>query len=403
MTSIPHVNIPNIDLSFRTPFASQYNSDHPRINVGSKINPIYANGQKWTPAQKKRVIAITCLAIAALITLAAAIVTAATGSPLALICLVIGTVGCVFSATSLMNIKPALDDPRRLHAAREEIARLPVDAIITGTANKYMLEDISGYALLDRITGPKNPRLNNLTPDARDIFYDCFTQLAVSFENVQNQHHNHTTRIDQAYNDAVAPLNTWRNERNAEIERVRQAGNALQQSTRRTEPVRVHTGNVGRAIMRTPEPARGPYAAAGQEEARRGTHRTVAPAPYDVAGGDLRRNNGNGGSKTAEVVGELTNLAIQVGSELTAAQVRQTYEQRIADLENWKVRAIAQERGSYEAVLRALNLANNYQRILFAFQNSNYQTQSGDVPRTTPIASAPPLSELTPSPTYEPM
>jgi hypothetical protein len=438
MASAPQVIVPSyIDFSYQIPLP--YSLDQNRINtIGSKINPIYATGQKWTPTQKKRAFAITCLAIAALLTLSAAIIAITTGSTTALICASIGLVGCFLSASSLIHIKPDLNDPKTRNAILAKIARIPIDKIITIPATEHGMDNILDYALLDRITGPKNPALNGLSPDARDIFYDSFAHLATSYLSIQQQKHQHAALTEQTFNNAVAPLNRWRDARNAEIEQLKQAGNAIQQSTRATRPpTRVHHDNGGPALLRRSPNA--PYGVASQD-ARRGNHSSVAPAPYgvaggtrrgnhniaasvphDVAGSDARRNHGNAGAKAVEVAGGMANFAIQVGSQLTAAQVRQVYDREIAPLKQWKARAIAQF-GSFDSKVKALNLAQKYQQIFDAFQASNYQTQMAvsanyrapvtiPVPTATlPAPSAPPLPNtalpgfapyLTPPPPYD--
>lgn len=422
MASAPQVTVPNyIDLRYHIP--PQYSLDQNRIKtIGSKINPIYAAGQKWTPAQKKRAFAITCLAIAALFTLTAAILTATTGFPLALVCVVIGLVGCVFSATALKHIKPDLDDPKTRNSEMAKIARLHVDKIITTPSDQHGVDNILGYALLDRITGPKNPHLTGVTPDARDVFYDSFAHLATSFLSIRQQKNDHAALIDQTFNDAVAPLDKWRHDRIAEIEQLKQAGNSLQQATRVNQPARRHQERSGPPLLRRAELAGARRVAVAGQDARRGNQRNVAPVvvaptPYDVAGRDAARGNhsvatsvpysvagsaksngGDVGSRAVEVAGGIANFAIQVGSQLTEAQVRQTYADAVAPLEKWKVTTVAQEFSAYDGALKLLNLNSKYQQIHTDFITSNYQAQATPTPYRAPVTiPAPQAAFATPS------
>lgn len=353
-------------------------------SIGNKINPVFASGKKWTPAQKKRAIAITSLALSSLVTLAALFAALATLSTLPLIVGLIGITAFTISAIYLVCMKPDLDDPKKRNAVMNQIVHLSPHEMIATVANEHGVDRVLGYALLDRITGPKAygyQSSNGFNPDARDIFYCQFKDIATAYLSIQQQHLQHKNEIEKIYDATITPLRMWRDARQAEVDRTNRLGNGIERSTRQ------HNHEARSA------------------PSRRGDPRNT---PYGVAGQDARNRRGNAGGKILEVAGSIANTAIHVQGYMTMEQVRKTYEAGIYPAQTWRTQELTLENQAHQYAVQSLNLGANYQNMLRGLQsslNSQLLPASGmgvPVPRAIPQPSAPPLPSAFPLPSAPP-
>lgn len=168
--------------------------------VGEKINPIYENGQKYTPEQKKTIIAITIVATAAIAATALLIAGCVTGIlPLIFVAIPLFLVSLGVGIWYLATKKPDLDSPSTRNQIQNELATQSFNEI----SQRFDIRDIVGYRLLDGI---------NISDRKRPQFYENIAQLREGHDRVVSEYNRDRNIINYEYYRGTALITNWRND-----------------------------------------------------------------------------------------------------------------------------------------------------------------------------------------------
>lgn len=168
--------------------------------MGEKINPLYENGSKYTPEQKRTIIAISVIASAALVALGLLIAGCVTGlMPLIFVAIPLFLVSLGFGIWYLVTKKPDLDSPSSRSQIQNELASSSFDQI----SRRFDIRDIVGYQLLDGI---------NVSDNQRFDFYENVAKLRDGYDRVVTAHNQDKNRITNEYLRGTALIRGWRND-----------------------------------------------------------------------------------------------------------------------------------------------------------------------------------------------
>lgn len=160
-------------------------------SLGSKINPAYESGRKYTPAEANRVIAVTVLALTVITDLALVVAAAvASSSLLALLAVPVTLVGGIVSLVYFLNSEKDLDSPKKRLQMMQEIARSSFDQI----AKQYDMQEIVDYQLLDLLT-PKE----TTSPEKRAEKYLRVQTLKQEWNNLNNWEKACRSQVDREW------------------------------------------------------------------------------------------------------------------------------------------------------------------------------------------------------------
>jgi hypothetical protein len=170
--------------------------------LGSKINPKYETAEKWTPVQKKRIAAISAVALCA-IAAVGVIVAACLTAGIGLIAFAALTtpffIGGGITAGLYAYFKNEdLDSPKYRQNVMKEIAASSLETI----ANRYWTGEIVGYRLLDRMA-------STIVPEQRLTFYWRFTNLMEKLYALQEWKGQQESAVDAQYAEETKPIREW--------------------------------------------------------------------------------------------------------------------------------------------------------------------------------------------------
>lgn len=205
MGFIPSINHPPALSTFHYPLppASEPTSTETeamKSQLRGRINPLYESG-KMTPAQKKRAAAITLLTVSTVLAVGAILAGALTGLwPICFAAIPLGLIA-IGASIYLGTQKKDLDSP----SARSKVMQKLALKNLAQIADRYRLDKIIGYGLLDRIA-PQDP-------DQRARFYHRFQHLYNQRHDAFNWATEGRQNIDNIFHRETDPLTRWKRDR----------------------------------------------------------------------------------------------------------------------------------------------------------------------------------------------
>lgn len=167
--------------------------------IGGKINPVFEDGSKYTPEQKKRIISISIIACTAIAAAALLIAGCITGlMPLIFVAIPLFAISLGVLIWFLVTKKPDLDSPQTRREIQDELASSSFDQIV----KRHNVHDIVGYGLLDGVP---------MSVQNRPQFYGSVIQLKEGDDRVAAEHAHDQNLIENAFSHGTAPLTYWRN------------------------------------------------------------------------------------------------------------------------------------------------------------------------------------------------
>jgi hypothetical protein len=182
-------------------------SQYDKINndIGQRINPDFEAGLKWTPVQKKRIFAITTIVLSTL-GIGLTITTGAVASGTITFVAIALVFAAGMSIWYLRTLEQDLDSPRNRKIVMNEIAQWPHHVVIQKTLSCYSVDEIVGYALLDKITG------TNQNSAPRNQFYAKFVPLGLMFNRITELHFSNLHQIEKQFKEAIGGVKRWRDD-----------------------------------------------------------------------------------------------------------------------------------------------------------------------------------------------
>ncbi|MCE5317335.1 MAG: hypothetical protein LLG04_08225 [Parachlamydia sp.] len=178
--------------------------------IGNKINPEYANG-KLTPAQEKRIWAISAAAICTILAVGAVIGAFLVAPPLGIAALVIAAVVLTGAAIG-SGIFAATREDYNSPARRDEVMQKVAHQSLEQLTREYNREDLVGYALLDRAVVDSRAG----TPE-RAVVYARFQQLSDELKRAESWSGEATGNVRATHATATRVFKNWYDDQRVKI------------------------------------------------------------------------------------------------------------------------------------------------------------------------------------------
>ena len=302
MSSAPNLNNPSNYLSYQYNFQDireplDFEIEKIKEEINGKINPEIENGKKWSPARKKRVIAITCIAVAVILAVGAVLASCLVGAPLfsllGLIPLAAGGIaaGCLWP-------KHDYDSQKYRQKVMKKIENYSFKEII----EHHNTDDVIGYGLLDKIV-PKN--ITN--EKVRAAFYQKYKQLVDEYNSIDRQYNNDKNKIQNIWEGETQPLRSWKNDKETII--------------RQNQVIR-HQAN-------------------------------------HIVSENIRRRGHETGARVVRAVGNVGNTVGDILDQDKLARINQIYGEKIAPWNRWKGKELANIETVYKRTILGIGTLYN--------------------------------------------
>jgi len=217
----PNIGQPAADLfrqyqfrveNYEAPATDSVEYEQFQQEIGKEIHPEFDNGEKWSPAKKRRVGAISSLAVGVIVgvgvAVAAALLLAVPFVALGLIPLAIAGI-----AAGILWKKDGFESVEKRKQEQDALKEKRFQEVM----DDHSMDEILGYGLLDGIADQEM-----VGEEDRTLFYHEFKHLGVQKDQVVQWKKEQKETVTDIFEGGTQPLDQWKDQEN-EIVSIRRS------------------------------------------------------------------------------------------------------------------------------------------------------------------------------------